>query len=77
MTADRPAVFLVDDHDTTRAGTRVFLQDRFDVVGEADNVDSAIEMIRERKPDIVLLDVRLPGGVVPRCSTRCGAPTPR
>lgn len=62
MTQDRPRVLLVDDHDTTRAGTRHYLTGRFDVVGEADNVDSAIELIRERVPDLVVLDVRLPGG---------------
>lgn len=55
-------VILVDDHDIARAGARHYLEDRFEVIGEADNVDDAIELIREREPDIVLLDVRLPGG---------------
>jgi DNA-binding NarL/FixJ family response regulator len=55
-------VILVDDHDIARAGARHYLEDRFDVIGEADNVEDAIELIREREPDIVLLDVRLPGG---------------
>ncbi len=59
---DRPGLLLVDDHDVIRAGTRALLEDRFDIVGEADNVDSAIELATERRPDIVLLDVRLPGG---------------
>jgi len=58
----RPRLLLVDDHDIVRLGTRALLDDRFDIVGEADNVDSAIELAMERKPDIVLLDVRLPGG---------------
>jgi DNA-binding NarL/FixJ family response regulator len=62
MTEAKPKVFLVDDHETTRAGTRVFLQDRFDIVGEADDTDAAIELIRDRQPDLVVLDVRLPGG---------------
>jgi DNA-binding NarL/FixJ family response regulator len=53
---------LIDDHDVVRVGTRSLLEERFDVVGEADNVDSAIELANEREPDIVLLDVRLPGG---------------
>ncbi|MEN8113194.1 MAG: response regulator transcription factor [Actinomycetota bacterium] len=60
--SDRLRVFLVDDHDVARAGARHYLQDRFDIVGEADNAIDAIEMIRDREPDIVLLDVRLPGG---------------
>lgn len=59
---ERATVFLVDDHDVTRLGTRPILEERFDVVGEADEVNAAIEMILERQPDIVLLDVRLPGG---------------
>jgi DNA-binding NarL/FixJ family response regulator len=58
----RPRLLLVDDHDVVRVGTRSLLEGRFDVVGEADNVDSAIELANEREPDIVLLDVRLPGG---------------
>jgi DNA-binding NarL/FixJ family response regulator len=58
----RPRLLLVDDHDVVRVGTRSLLEERFDVVGEADNVDSAIELANEREPDIVLLDVRLPGG---------------
>lgn len=59
---DRLRVFLVDDHDVARAGARHYLEDRFDIVGEADNAIDAAEMISNRKPDLVLLDVRLPGG---------------
>jgi len=59
---DRLRVFLVDDHDVARAGARHYLEDRFDIVGEADNAIDAAEMISSRKPDLVLLDVRLPGG---------------
>jgi DNA-binding NarL/FixJ family response regulator len=55
-------VFLVDDHQMFRAGVRSELGDAVDVVGEADEVDPAIEMIGERNPDVVLLDVHLPGG---------------
>lgn len=60
--SQRLRVFLVDDHDVARAGARHYLEDRFDIVGEADNAIDAIEMINDRVPDIVLLDVRLPGG---------------
>ncbi len=55
-------IFLVDDHEIVRAGTRTILKDEFEVVGEADNVESAIELISERTPDVVVLDVHLPGG---------------
>jgi DNA-binding NarL/FixJ family response regulator len=59
---ERLRVFLVDDHDVARAGARHYLEDRFDIVGEADNAIDAAEMVAARKPDLVLLDVRLPGG---------------
>jgi DNA-binding NarL/FixJ family response regulator len=59
---NRLRVFLVDDHDVARAGARHYLENRFDIVGEADNAIDAAEMIAARKPDLVLLDVRLPGG---------------
>jgi DNA-binding NarL/FixJ family response regulator len=55
-------VFLVDDHELFRSGVRAELGDAFDVVGEASEVDAAVEMILERRPDVVLLDVHLPGG---------------
>lgn len=60
--SNRLRVFLVDDHDIVRAGTRAVLGDRVDIVGEADDTEAAIELILEREPDLVLLDVRLPGG---------------
>jgi len=62
MSEDRVRVFLVDDHDLVRAGTRAILGDAYEIVGEADAVEPAIDLIREREPDLVLLDVRLPGG---------------
>jgi DNA-binding NarL/FixJ family response regulator len=55
-------IFLVDDHDIVRAGMKAVLDDRFDVVGEAADVDSAIAGILETRPDMVVLDVKLPGG---------------
>jgi DNA-binding NarL/FixJ family response regulator len=45
-----------------RAGVRAELGDAVEVVGEADEVEAAIELINERTPDVVLLDVHLPGG---------------
>jgi DNA-binding NarL/FixJ family response regulator len=57
-----PRVFLVDDHHLFRAGVRSELGDAVEVVGEADEVAAAIELIAEREPDVVLLDVHLPGG---------------
>jgi DNA-binding NarL/FixJ family response regulator len=60
--SERTRVFLVDDHDVARAGARHYLEGRFEIVGEADNAGDAIDLICEREPDLVLLDVRLPGG---------------
>lgn len=58
----RPRVFLVDDHHLFRAGVRAELGDAVELVGEADEVPAAIEMILERAPEVVLLDVHLPQG---------------
>ena len=55
-------VFLVDDHHLFRAGVRAELGDAVEVVGEADEVAAAIELIGERLPDVVLLDVHMPDG---------------
>jgi DNA-binding NarL/FixJ family response regulator len=55
-------VFLVDDHQLVLAGVRAELGEVVDVVGSASDVDAAIEMIRERVPDVVLVDVHMPAG---------------
>jgi DNA-binding NarL/FixJ family response regulator len=55
-------VFLVDDHQLFLAGVRAELGETVDVVGSASDVDAAIEMIRERNPDVVLVDVHMPAG---------------
>jgi DNA-binding NarL/FixJ family response regulator len=60
--ASRPRVFVVDDHAMVRAGVRAELGDDVTVVGEADDVPSAVDGIRAAEPDVVLLDVHLPGG---------------
>jgi DNA-binding NarL/FixJ family response regulator len=55
-------VLLVDDHALFRSGVRAELGARVHVVGEAGDVDGAIQAIRSTRPDVVLLDVHLPGG---------------
>jgi DNA-binding NarL/FixJ family response regulator len=55
-------VFVVDDHTVVRSGVRFEVGELVDVVGEAGDVASAIEGIRALAPDVVLLDVHLPGG---------------
>jgi DNA-binding NarL/FixJ family response regulator len=55
-------VFVVDDHAMVRAGVRSELGEEVTVVGEAADVDEAVTGIRTTVPDVVLLDVHLPGG---------------
>jgi DNA-binding NarL/FixJ family response regulator len=55
-------VFVVDDHAMVRSGVRAELGDEVAVVGEAADVAGAVDGIRATVPDVVLLDVHLPGG---------------
>jgi DNA-binding NarL/FixJ family response regulator len=55
-------VFLVDDHHLFRTGVKSELIDKVQVVGDASEVEPAIEMISERVPDVVLVDVHMPDG---------------
>jgi DNA-binding NarL/FixJ family response regulator len=55
-------VFLVDDHELFLSGVRAELGEAVEVVGAASEVEAAVELIRERAPDVVLVDVHMPGG---------------
>src|SRR4028119_1118955 len=70
----RLRVVIVDDHAMFRTGVKAELTGFVDVVGEAADVDSAVELISRQLPDVVLLDVHLPGGggteVLRRVGTR-------
>jgi DNA-binding NarL/FixJ family response regulator len=55
-------VFLVDDHQFFLSGLRAELGAQFAIVGAAADADAAIDGIRRTQPDVVLLDVHLPGG---------------
>jgi DNA-binding NarL/FixJ family response regulator len=57
-----PRVVIVDDHELFRAGVRSELDGLVDVVSEAATVDEAVDRIRAESPDVVLLDVHMPGG---------------
>jgi DNA-binding NarL/FixJ family response regulator len=57
-----PRVVLVDDHQLFRAGVRAELEGLVEVVGDAATVGDAIECIVAAEPDVVLLDVQMPGG---------------
>jgi DNA-binding NarL/FixJ family response regulator len=58
----RTSVVVVDDHAVFRSGVRAELAGAVDVVGEAADVAEAVAVVRARRPDVVLLDVHLPGG---------------
>ncbi len=64
MPSDRMRVLLVDDHSLFRKGLASLMSDRndIDVVGEAENGNEAIRITRELLPDLVLMDVHMPGG---------------
>jgi DNA-binding NarL/FixJ family response regulator len=55
-------VFLVDDHRLFLSGVRAELEGKVEIAGEASDVDTAIQGIRAHKPEVVLLDVHMPGG---------------
>lgn len=58
-------VFLVDDHDLVREGIRALLEQdqEIEVVGEAGDGQEAIRQVTRVKPDVVLMDISLPGGL--------------
>jgi DNA-binding NarL/FixJ family response regulator len=58
----RTRLFLVDDHSLFLSGLRAELRAHVDIVGDAGDADSAVEGILATRPDVVLLDVHLPGG---------------
>lgn len=55
-------VVIVDDHSIFRSGLRAELAEDIDVVAEAATVDDAAEVVTATRPEVVLLDVHLPGG---------------
>ena len=73
-------VVIVDDHAIFRSGLKADLDPGIVVAGEAGTVEEAVAVIAEARPDVVLLDVHLPGGLggggreVLAGSARCWAP---
>ena len=55
-------VFIVDDHELFRSGVRAELSAGLEIVGDAGTVDEAISAILATEPDVVVLDVHMPGG---------------
>lgn len=58
----RPTVLIVDDHEAFRTSARALLEaDGFDVIGESRDGDEALKAVADLRPQVVLLDVQLPG----------------
>ena len=62
MSVQLPTVVIVDDHELFRAGVRAELHGLVEVQGEAETVEQAVAAILRERPDVVLLDVHMPGG---------------
>jgi DNA-binding NarL/FixJ family response regulator len=66
---------LADDHALVRSGLRSELGEGFDIVGEADDAEGAVDVINARQPDLVVCDLHMPRGgglaVVERCAQVC------
>jgi DNA-binding NarL/FixJ family response regulator len=62
MNAGRPSVVIVDDHELFRSGVRAELEGLVELLADAGTVEEAVAAILREKPDVVLLDVHMPGG---------------
>jgi DNA-binding NarL/FixJ family response regulator len=60
--SDTPTVVIVDDHRIFRTGVKAELGGMVEVLGEAESVEDAVRAITELEPEVVLLDVHMPGG---------------
>jgi len=60
---DKKDILLVDDHEVVRLGLKSLLEhnDQFEVVAEAGTAKEAVAMVEKHHPDVVLMDIRLPG----------------
>lgn len=60
--SERQRVAIIDDHAMFRRGVRAEIDGPVEIVAEAEDVESAVLILVETKPDVVLLDVHMPGG---------------
>jgi two-component system, NarL family, response regulator DevR len=63
MAMAKQRILLVDDHEVVRLGLKALLErhPQFDIVGEASSAREALELVADRHPDVVVMDIRLPG----------------
>jgi DNA-binding NarL/FixJ family response regulator len=62
MSPELPSVVIVDDHEIFRAGVRAELEGLVEIRAEAGAVEEAVAAILRERPDVVLVDVHMPGG---------------
>src|SRR5512139_1540592 len=64
MTTTKQRILLVDDHEVVRLGLKALLDRHpsFEVVGEAGSAHEAVQQVENLKPDVVVMDIDLPGG---------------
>ena len=76
---EKARVLLIDDHEMARRGLRAMLSaaDWIEVVGEGDSCESGQKLVEELQPDMVLLDIRMPGMDGLACLERIKAHHPR
>ena len=60
--AEKPTIVIVDDHALFRSGVRAEVEGLLEVLAEAGTVEDAVREIAGLRPDVVLLDVHMPGG---------------
>lgn len=74
----RQRILIVDDHEVVRLGLRALLDRHpdFEVVGEASTAEEAVIKTLDRRPDVVVMDVRLPGGSGIDACEQIGAQAP-
>lgn len=65
-------ILIADDHGVIRGGLRAILEDEpgFEVIGEANDGEEALHLVSELRPDIVLLDIAMPGIDGSECTRR-------
>ena len=61
MNDETRTVVLIDDHGMFRQGIRALIEDRFRIVGEGGSSEEAWTLVSEHSPDVLLLDVEIPG----------------
>ena len=63
MNDSKIKVILVDDHQIVREGFKLILllDDRFETIGEAESANALLTLLKEKTPDVIVLDISMPG----------------